>query len=81
MEMNEIIEKIGKEKLKEALKSGDSKAVQALIEESGLELDEEQLEYLAGGHGWGPNNELTDDDFVNNRCSSGRGGNSIWSNL
>lgn len=50
MDMKEIIEKIGEDKLKAAVKSGDPKAVAALVEEAGLELTEEQLEFIAGGY-------------------------------
>ena len=56
MEINEAIEKIGKDKLKEAVASNDPDALQALVEAAGLELTDEQIEHLAGGY--------DDDDFT-----------------
>ena len=49
METSEIIDKIGRENLKKAIESNDPNALQALIEETGLELTDEQIELIAGG--------------------------------
>lgn len=50
MELNEIIEKVGKEKFDAALKCDDSGALMKLLEENGVTLSEEQLDYIAGGY-------------------------------
>lgn len=50
MELKEIVEKIGVEKLQAALKSDDPGALQRLLEEEHIELSEDQLDYIAGGY-------------------------------
>ena len=49
MELNEIFEKIDKQKLKEALAADSPEALQELLKAEGIELSEEQLDYMAGG--------------------------------
>ena len=49
MNMEEIVNKIGRANLKKAVESDDAGAFKELVEQSGFELNEEQLEAIAGG--------------------------------
>ncbi|HAM14695.1 MAG TPA: hypothetical protein DCP91_02285 [Eggerthellaceae bacterium] len=49
MDMNEIVEKVGRNNLKKALESDNPNDFKELIENAGLSLNDEQLEAIAGG--------------------------------
>ena len=49
MDMNEIVEKVGRDNLKKALESDNPDDFKELIENAGLSLNDEQLEAIAGG--------------------------------
>jgi hypothetical protein len=49
MDMNEIVEKVGRNNLKKALESDSPNDFKELIENAGLSLNDEQLEAIAGG--------------------------------
>lgn len=49
MDMNEIVEKVGRNNLKKALESDNPNDFKELIEDAGLSLNDEQLEAIAGG--------------------------------
>lgn len=49
MDMNEIVEKVGRDNLKKALESDNPNDFKELIENAGLSLNDEQLEAIAGG--------------------------------
>ena len=49
MDMNEIVEKVGRNNLKKALESDNPDDFKELIENAGLSLNDEQLEAIAGG--------------------------------
>ena len=49
MKLGEVLDKVGKNKLKEALECDDPEALQKLLEGHGVELSEEQLDFIAGG--------------------------------
>ncbi len=49
MDMNEIVEKVGRDNLKKALESDNPDDFKTLIENVGLDLNDEQLEAIAGG--------------------------------
>ena len=49
MGLREIFEKVDKQKLKEALAADSPTALQELFEAEGIELSDEQVDYIAGG--------------------------------
>lgn len=49
MDIKEIFAKVDKAKLKEALAADDPDALRRLLEEEGINLTDEQLDYIAGG--------------------------------
>lgn len=49
MELKEIFNKVDKAKLKKALAADDPDQLNALLAETGVELTNEQLDYIAGG--------------------------------
>ena len=49
MDMNEIVEKVGRNNLKKTLESDNPNDFKELIENAGLSLNDEQLEAIAGG--------------------------------
>ena len=49
MELEEILEKVGKNELKEALECEDPEALQKLLAAHGVKLSDEQLDFIAGG--------------------------------
>ena len=49
MNMNEVIKKIGEAKLRAAIESEDPSALMELFKEEGIEVSDEQLDYIAGG--------------------------------
>lgn len=49
MQLDEVFAKVGKSKIKEALECEDSTALQKLLDDSGVKLSDEQLDYIAGG--------------------------------
>lgn len=51
MELKNIIEKIGKDKFRAAMQADDKAALDKLLDEAGVSLTEEQLDYIAGGFG------------------------------
>ena len=51
MELKDVIEKIGKDKFKAAMQADDKAALDKLLDEAGVSLSEEQLDYIAGGFG------------------------------
>ncbi|MBE6470823.1 MAG: hypothetical protein E7000_03830 [Coriobacteriaceae bacterium] len=51
MELRDIIKKVGKDKFKAALEADDKAALDKLLDEAGVTLSDEQLDYIAGGFG------------------------------
>ena len=51
MELRDIIKKVGKDKFKAALQADDKAALDKLLDEAGVTLSDEQLDYIAGGFG------------------------------
>ena len=49
MKLGEVYEKVGKDKLKEALECDDSEALQKLLDAHDVALSDEQLDFIAGG--------------------------------
>lgn len=49
MDVKEIFEKVDKAKYIEALSSDDPNVLKELLEEVGIELNDEQLDHIAGG--------------------------------
>lgn len=49
MDIKEIFDKVDKAKLKEALAADEPDALRQLLEGEGINLTEEQLDYIAGG--------------------------------
>lgn len=49
MKLGEVYDKVGKDKLKEALECDDSEALQKLLDAHGVALSDEQLDFIAGG--------------------------------
>ena len=52
MGINDFIDAVGEDKLKEAVSSDDPNELKRLAEESGFDLSLEQLDYVAGGVGY-----------------------------
>ena len=49
MRLEDVYDKVGKDKLKEALECDDSEALQKLLDAHGVVLTDEQLDFIAGG--------------------------------
>ena len=49
MKLEEVYEKIGKDKLKEALECDDPEELRKLLDAHGVTLTDEQLDFIAGG--------------------------------
>ena len=49
MKLGEVLDKVGRDKLKEALECDDPEALQKLFEGHGVALSDEQLDFIAGG--------------------------------
>ena len=49
MDMKELFQNVDKDKLNEALSSGDANLLRDAAKEAGFELSDEQLDYIAGG--------------------------------
>lgn len=49
MKLNELLAKIGENKLRTAMENDDSSALQQLFADEGVEVTDEQLDYIAGG--------------------------------
>ena len=70
---DEIIKKVGADKIREALKSNNGEDMKKLLENEGIELTPEQLDHVAGGSVfWGgpytnPNHPHISDDFKKNK--------------
>ena len=60
MELKKIIEKIGKDKFRAAMQADDRAALDALLDDAGVTLTDEQLDYIAGGFaGFAGDNDLS----------------------
>lgn len=57
MDIKEILEKVDKAKLQEALTADDPDALKKLFEDEDIKLTDEELDYIAGG-GYGLPNPL-----------------------
>ena len=51
MELRDIIKKVGKDKFRAAMQADDKAALDKLLDEAGVTLTDEQLDYIAGGFG------------------------------
>ena len=49
MNIREIIDRVGEAKLREAMEKDDAEALKWAFAESGVEVTDEQLDYIAGG--------------------------------
>ena len=49
MQIKEIISKVGEDNIRKAIESDDPNGFQKLMEEEGILLNDEQLDYIAGG--------------------------------
>ena len=49
MDIDDIIAKVGEDRISDAVDSEDADALKNLFEEEGIELNDEQLDYIAGG--------------------------------
>ncbi|MBQ6390166.1 MAG: hypothetical protein IJH88_00915 [Eggerthellaceae bacterium] len=49
MKLGEVFEKIGRDKLKEAMECDDAEALQKLLNAHGVTLSDEQVDFIAGG--------------------------------
>lgn len=49
MKIKDIIEKVGEDNIRKAVESDDADALKNLMEAEGVALDDEQLDYIAGG--------------------------------
>ena len=58
MKLQEVFDKVGKDKIKEALECDDSEALQKLLNAHGVKLDDEQIDFIAGGRFLNADNEL-----------------------
>ena len=51
MKLREIIEKVGENKIREALESKNGDAQKKVFEDAGIKITPEQLDFIAGGVG------------------------------